>query len=150
MTKGPVLIEKLFGALSELKSGKRVKNQKVDTHFFEIILHAQTENKEYNFTYINNLRYINNIFAVKKDLTWYISKHSEWDVHQEYSNLFCGEWKIIWCDVWIISDAHIGHKFKSFRDICTDKKAVINNLNDILNKNVSIILENRSTIKSKI
>ena len=122
----------------------------MDTILIEMIFHAQTENKEYNFISINNLRSINNIFAVKKDLTWYISKHSEWDVHQEHSNLFCEEWKIICCGIWIISDAHIGHKFKSFRDICTDKKAVINNLNDLLNKNVSIILENRSTIKSKI
>ena len=68
LTKGPVPIEKLFGALSELKSGKRIKGLIDQTLFLVLILHAQTENKEYNFTSINNLRSINNIFAVKKDL----------------------------------------------------------------------------------
>ena len=108
-----VLIEKEPGVLNVLKIGaRRAQTLEVD------ILIVLAENKQIDLSNLITLRTINNIIDVKARFNTFLENHSEWDIHNEYSNIFWEECQTIICDIWIISNVHLGHKFKSFKAFC--------------------------------
>ena len=95
-------------------------------------------------------RTIERVSELLVKLNEFASNHSEWGLHSEYSDLYWVKCKLIWCNIWIMSSHHIGHKFISFAKLWDFKKRRLLDFDQLLSKNQTKIKEIRNSIEEKV